>query len=121
MDLNVFGEPLVAFCSDPLTGFYRDGYCRTNEQDAGQHTVCAVMTTEFLFFSVSRGNDLVSPRPEMMFPGLKSGDKWCLNVLRWKEAYDHEVAPPVILTACAEEALDYVDISMLIEHAYDGE
>ncbi|MEO1449234.1 MAG: DUF2237 domain-containing protein [Bacteroidota bacterium] len=118
MARNVFGEKLIPCCYEPMTGYYRDGYCRTDTQDAGRHVVCAVMTDEFLAFTKSRGNDLSTPRPEYMFPGLVAGDKWCLCALRWREAYLHDVAPPVVLEACAEEALKYVDLGMLIEHAY---
>lgn len=118
MNVNVFGEPLIPCCYEPVTGFYRDGYCRIEESDGSLHTVCAVMTEEFLLFSLEQGNDLISPVPNGLFPGLKPGDKWCLSVLRWREAYEHGAAPPVILEACNELALEYVDISMLIEHSH---
>jgi len=103
---------------DPLTGFYRDGLCRTDEQDRGRHVVCAIMSAEFLAFTAARGNDLSAPRPEYGFPGLKPGDRWCLCALRWKEALEQDVAPPVVLEACADEALRYVELDQLVKHAY---
>jgi len=115
---NVFGQPLESCCMDPLTGFYRDGLCRTDEQDRGRHVVCAIMSAEFLAFTAARGNDLSTPRPEYGFPGLKPGDRWCLCALRWKEALEQDVAPPVVLEACAEEALRYVELDQLVKHAY---
>jgi uncharacterized protein (DUF2237 family) len=118
MDKNVFGEALIPCCFSPLTGFFRDGLCRTDESDHGRHVVCAIMTAEFLEFSKLAGNDLSTPRPEYEFPGLKPGDQWCLCALRWKEAYDHGVAPQVVLEACAEKALDFVDINDLIAYAH---
>ncbi len=114
---NVLGGPLEGCCTSPRTGFYRDGYCHTGPQDVGSHTVCAEMTAEFLAFSRSRGNDLVTPRPEFDFPGLKAGDRWCLCAARWKEAFDAGVAPPVILSACHERALDVVPLAALRAHA----
>ncbi|MEX1132253.1 MAG: DUF2237 domain-containing protein [Flavobacteriales bacterium] len=103
---------------DPITGFYRDGLCRTDEQDRGRHVVCAIMSAEFLAFTASRGNDLSTPRPEYGFPGLKPGDRWCLCALRWKEALEQDMAPPVVLEACVEEALRYVELDQLVQHAY---
>jgi len=114
---NIFGQPLKPCCSDPLTGYYRDGFCRTDASDHGSHTVCAIVTEEFLEFSRNRGNDLITPRPEYLFPGLKPGDKWCLCALRWKEAYDAGVAPKVVLEATNEKTLEYFNINILIEHA----
>jgi len=114
MDKNVFGEALIPCCFSPITGFFRDGLCRTDDSDHGRHVVCAVMTAEFLEFSKLAGNDLSTPRPEYEFPGLKPGDQWCLCALRWKEAYDHGVAPKVVLEACAEKALEFVHINDLI-------
>ncbi len=114
---NIFGEPLISCCNDPLTGYFRDGYCKTDASDRGSHTVCAVMTDEFLTFSRSRGNDLITPRPEFQFPGLKPGDKWCLCALRWKEALEAGVAPLVVLEATNEKTLEYVNINDLIAHA----
>jgi len=116
--LNVFALPLEPCCMDPITGFYRDGLCRTDDQDLGRHVVCAIMTAEFLAFTASQGNDLSTPRAEYHFPGLKPGDRWCLCALRWKEAYDHGVAPPVVLEACAEAALEIVGLEILVEHAH---
>ena len=103
--LNVFDEPLE-FCSDaPITGFFRDGCCNTSEQDEGSHTVCVVLTGEFLEFSRARGNDLITPRPEFGFPGLNPGDRWCLCASRWHEAEQHSVAPRVYLRATHRRAL----------------
>jgi hypothetical protein len=101
-----------------MTGFYRDGFCRTDENDHGRHVVCAIMTDEFLAFTRSQGNDLITPRPDYRFPGLKKGDKWCLCALRWREAYEAGVAPPVVLEGCAEAALQYVTLQALVEHAH---
>ncbi len=119
-DTNVFGEPLIACSTDPLTGFYRDGCCSTGVSDRGTHTVCAIVTEEFLQFSLSRGNDLITPRPEYRFPGLKPGDKWCLCALRWKEALNAGVAPKIILEATHERTTDYVPLEILVKHAYKG-
>ena len=118
MDLNIFGEPLIPCCYDPMTGFYRDGQCRTNIDDEGRHVICALMTEEFLHYSRSVGNDLSTPRPEYNFPGLKPGDYWCLCALRWKQAFEAGKAPQVKLEATSESALQYIDISDLIAHAY---
>lgn len=115
---NVFGEPLQVCCTSPMTGYYRDGFCRTDELDQGRHTVCAIMTEEFLSFSKSKGNDLSTPIPEYQFPGLKAGDQWCLCALRWKEAFDAEIAPLVVLEATNEKTLDYIQLNDLITHAY---
>jgi uncharacterized protein (DUF2237 family) len=120
LNLNVLGGELRACCFDPITGFYRDGSCRTGEEDAGTHVVCARMTVEFLNFSVERGNDLVTPRPRWRFKGLKPGDRWCLCVLRWKEALEAGCAPPVVLAATHERALDYVSLEDLKRHAVDA-
>lgn len=115
--LNVLGSPLKTCCLDPKTGFYRDGSCRTDDQDRGKHVVCATMTQEFLEFSRARGNDLTTPRPQWSFPGLKPGDCWCLCVERWREALVAEVAPPVNLEATHEAALRFVTIEELLAHA----
>ncbi len=115
---NIFGEPLIPCCYEPLTGFYRDGFCRTDEQDTGRHVVCAIMTAEFLDFTRSRGNDLSTPRPMYAFPGLKPGDKWCLCALRWREAYEAQFAPPLVLEACAEAALQFIPMEVLVAHAH---
>ena len=90
---NILGTELQSCCTEPMTGFFRDGYCNTNQMDQGTHVVCAIMTDEFLEFTKSRGNDLSTPRPEFQFPGLKAGDGWCLCAMRWKEAYEAGVAP----------------------------
>jgi len=116
---NVLGGPLATCCTAPLTGFYRDGSCHTGPQDLGTHVVCAQVTPEFLEFSVARGNDLVTPVPQFHFPGLNPGDKWCLCALRWKEALDAGVAPPVVLAATHEKALEFVSLEDLKRHAVD--
>ncbi len=115
---NVFGEPLTVCSVAPLTGYYRDGCCETGEDDAGTHTVCAVMTDAFLYFSRTRGNDLISPLAEYGFPGLKAGDRWCLCASRWMEAYFADVAPPVILEATHEKTLEYLPLQELVKFAY---
>ena len=115
--LNVLGTELIACSYDPLTGFYRDGCCNTNEEDFGTHVVCARMTQDFLDFSRSRGNDLSTPRPEFRFRGLKPGDRWCLCVTRWREALIAGVAPEVILKCTHAKALDFVSLSDLQAHA----
>lgn len=114
---NVLGGVLASCSEKPLTGFFRDGCCNTGPQDRGLHTVCAVVTKDFLMFSMSRGNDLSTPRPEFDFSGLKPGDRWCLCAARWKEAYDAGMAPLVVLTATHEATLRIVDIEALKEHA----
>lgn len=116
--LNVFGLPLTSCCQDPVTGYFRDGYCKTIAQDRGTHVVCARVTREFLDFSRSRGNDLITPIPQWQFPGLKPGDQWCLCVSRWIEAEKAGVAPPVILEATHEKALEYTDMETLLKYAY---
>lgn len=110
---NVLGGELKSCCTDPLTGFYRDGFCQTGANDVGSHVICAQVTDEFLEFSKSRGNDLSTPRPEFNFPGLRDGDKWCLCALRWREALEEGFAPPVVLEACHETALNFVTIGEL--------
>lgn len=117
-DLNVLDEPLQPCSLDPLTGFFRDGCCKTNEDDFGTHIVCARVTTAFLEFSRARGNDLITPHPEWRFPGLKDGDQWCLCVSRWIEAKEAGVAPPVVLECTHKRALQYVDLADLIMHAW---
>lgn len=116
---NVLGGPLATCCTAPLTGFYRDGSCHTGPQDVGTHVVCAQVSQAFLEFSVARGNDLVTPVPQFHFPGLHPGDKWCLCALRWKEALDAGVAPPVVLAATHEKALEFVSLEDLKRHAVD--
>ncbi|GAB3541993.1 DUF2237 domain-containing protein [Noviherbaspirillum agri] len=110
---NVFGEPLVPCSFDPLTGFFRDGCCKTNVDDVGTHVVCAVMTEEFLEFSRSRGNDLSTPVTEWGFRGLKPGDQWCLCALRWIEAYQAGAAPQVVLESTNYNALDHIPLEVL--------
>jgi uncharacterized protein (DUF2237 family) len=119
MRTNVLATALTCCCRQPMTGFYRDGYCRTGPGDVGLHTVCVEVTAEFLRFSAARGNDLSTPAPEWDFPGLKPGDRWCLCVSRWKEALDAGVAPPVCLSASHESALEWVDLNDLKAHALD--
>ncbi len=110
---NVLGKPLEECCTAPLTGFYRDGYCRTGKADSGSHVVAAIVTDEFLEFTKSRGNNLQTARPEYDFPGLKEGDGWCLCALRWKEAEEASVAPPVKLQATHKKALKYIPLETL--------
>ncbi len=111
--LHVLGQTLMACSYAPLTGYFRDGCCNTREDDTGSHVVCARMTTEFLEFSLSRGNDLTTPRPEYRFPGLTAGDRWCLCALRWKQALDAGLAPPVFLESTHIRALDFVTLEQL--------
>ena len=113
---NVLGEDLVSCSTQPVTGFYRDGCCNTGPGDVGLHLVCAEMTAEFLAFSRSRGNDLVTPNPAFGFPGLKPGDRWCLCVERWKEALLAELAPPIVLEATHISSLEFVDLDELKAH-----
>mgnify|MGYP000088414434 CR=1 FL=1 len=113
---NVHGGRLEPCCFEPGTGYYRDGFCRTGRFDSGRHTVCAKVTEEFLRFTASRGNDLSTPHPELGFPGLEPGDRWCLCAFRWKEAWEAGVAPPVFLDSCHEEALKVVPIEALEDH-----
>lgn len=110
---NVLGGPLEPCSLDPLTGFFRDGSCRTGGEDLGVHAVCAVMTEEFLVFSASAGNDLSTPRPEWGFPGLVPGDRWCLCAGRWQEAHEAGVAPPVVLEASSLAALGFSSLADL--------
>lgn len=116
---NVLGGPLADCSRSPVTGFFRDGCCNTSDEDRGSHTVCAVMTAEFLAFSKSRGNDLSTPMPEYGFAGLKPGDRWCLCASRWKEALEAGRAPLVVLTATHERALEVCDLKALKRHAID--
>ena len=115
---NVLGGELVPCCTVTKTGFFRDGYCRTDFSDVGQHVVCALMSEEFLIFTKQRGNDLSTPRPEFSFPGLKVGDRWCLCATRWLEAWEEGAAPPVILEACSEEALQVIPLRILQQFAH---
>ena len=117
---NVYGEPLQHCSSDPMTGYYRDGCCRTGSGDAGVHVVCAEMTAEFLVFSQVRGNDLSTPNPMYHFPGLVAGDRWCLCAQRWQEALVAGVAPPVVLASTHISALEFIDLDDLEDHAIDA-
>jgi uncharacterized protein len=110
---NVLNKKLQPCCFEPLTGFYRDGYCKTNAEDVGTHVVCAKVTDEFLQFTLSRGNDLITPNLRYNFPGLKDGDKWCLCALRWLEAYKAGIVVPVILESTHHKALEYIDLATL--------
>lgn len=116
---NVLGEPLEPCGSDPLTGFYRDGCCDTGPEDRGSHTVCAVVSDEFLAFTAARGNDLSTPIPAYGFPGLKAGDRWCLCASRWREAHEAGKAPRVRLRATHERALEVVPLEALKAKAVD--
>ncbi len=116
---NVFGGPLESCSANPVTGFFRNGCCDTGPEDAGSHTVCVVVTEEFLEFSKQRGNDLSTPLPAFGFPGLTAGDRWCLCAPRWQEALDAGHAPRVVLRATHEGALDYCALSDLKKHAID--
>ena len=115
---NVLGTELQPCGTDPMTGYLRDGCCRHIEEDRGRHEVCAVMTDEFLAFSKERGNDLSTPRPDLRFPGLEPGDRWCVCLGRWLEAYEADVAPPVVLEATNEAVLEEVYFSTLNENEY---
>ncbi|MBK8954824.1 MAG: DUF2237 domain-containing protein [Saprospiraceae bacterium] len=114
--LNVFGKPLEPCSTNPLTGFYRDGCCRTGFEDTGQHTVCILADEEFLEYSKSVGNDLSTPRPEYLFPGVKPGEKWCLCALRWAQACDAGKAPLVYLEATNMDVLKDIQFEQLLEH-----
>ena len=111
--LNVLRTTLVPCSYDPLTGYFRDGCCDTNEQDQGSHVICARMTQAFLDYLFLQGNDLITPRPEYRFKGIKDGDRWCLCALRWKQAYEAGVAPQAILESTHIRALDYVTLEQL--------
>jgi uncharacterized protein (DUF2237 family) len=119
--LNVLGTPLQDCSLDPLTGYFRDGCCKTSSVDTGSHVICARVTQEFLEFSLSKGNDLMTPRPAYQFPGLQSGDQWCLCAMRWKEACEAGVAPPVILKSTNERALQFVTLEELQLHAFNND
>jgi hypothetical protein len=116
---NVLGGELQPCSFEPVTGFFRDGCCNTSPEDAGSHTVCVVMTAEFLAFSKSRGNDLSTPMPQFGFPGLKPGDRWCLCAPRWQEAFLEGTAPKVALLATQEGALEYAELADLKAFAID--
>lgn len=114
---NVLGEPLKCCCKFPMTGFYRTGYCETGPEDLGRHTVCVKLTEKFLEFTKSVGNDLSTPHPELDFPGLIAGDRWCLCAARWLEAYQADAAPDVYLERTNQATLEVVDLEMLNKHA----
>lgn len=116
---NVLGVELKQCCTDPMTGFYRDGYCRTGPEDTGRHTVCIVATDEFLEYSKSAGNDLSTPMPEFRFPGLAAGDRWCLVAVRWRQALEAGMAPMVVLEACHESVLEIVTLDDLKRYAVE--
>ena len=114
---NVLGGPLKPCSHAPLTGFFRDGFCRTCSEDTASHTVCVEVTAAFLAFSMAAGNDLSTPRPEWQFAGLNPGDRWCVCAERWLEAYAAGAAPPVVLSATDARALDIVPLEALQRHA----
>jgi uncharacterized protein len=118
--LNVLGQPIVPCSFDPLTGFFRDGCCKTNEEDAGSHLICAVVTNDFLQFSLTRGNDLITPRPEYRFPGLIAGDRWCLCINRWLEALDANCAPLIKLESTNIKALEIVSLNLLQQYSSEA-
>ena len=115
--LNVLGEPLEVSSCDPNTGWYRDGFCKTDQSDFGQHTVCCVMTQSFLTYSKAQGNDLTTALPEFNFNGLKPGDHWCLCAARWKQAYEDGMAPPVLLSSTEISALEIIGLELLMQNA----
>lgn len=118
---NVLGGQLLACSYDPVTGYFRDGCCNTDNTDRGNHTICARVTVAFLDFSRRQGNDLTSPMPQYRFAGLKAGDRWCVCAARWREALEIGVAPPVVLEATHERALRVVPLEILMEYAWDRE
>ena len=117
MAKNVLGEELEPCCNKIKTGYFRDGFCRTDELDYGRHVVCAEVTAEFLTYTKAQGNDLSTPHPEWKFPGLKPGDRWCLCALRWKEALEDGFAPPVILASTHIKALEYLTLEDLQDNS----
>ena len=116
---NILGDEIESCCENPITGFFRDGFCNTDERDQGVHTVCVKMTEEFLNFSKSRGNDLSTPRPEFNFPGLKEGDSWCLCAERWSEAYELDKAPKLYIKKTNIRTLDVIPLQLLKKFALD--
>ena len=115
--LNVLGQSLVICGCEPMTGWFRDGFCRTNGADLGRHTVCCVVSEGFLAYSRAQGNDLSTPAPQYGFPGLKTGDHWCVCASRWLEAYEDGMAPPVRLEACEASTLEVIPLELLRSHA----
>ena len=116
--INVLGQPLAPCSYDPLTGYFRDGCCKTDETDTGSHLICARVTDAFLIFSKQQGNDLTTPRPEYRFKGLNAGDRWCLCATRWAEALKAGVAPPVVLESTHASALRFVTLEQLEKHRF---
>ncbi|QQS50815.1 MAG: DUF2237 domain-containing protein [Bacteroidota bacterium] len=121
MQKNVFGLPLESCSKKPLTGFYRDGCCNTGKDDAGMHTVCVIVTKEFLEFSAMAGNDLSTPMPQYNFEGIKPGDHWCLCALRWKQALEHNMAPEIVLEATNEKTLEVIPLKLMLPFAHKKE
>jgi uncharacterized protein (DUF2237 family) len=115
--LNVLGQSLVICGCEPMTGWFRDGFCRTNGADLGRHTVCCVVSEGFLAYSRAQGNDLSTPAPQYGFPGLKTGDHWCVCAARWLQAYEDGMAPPVRLDACEASTLEVIPLELLRSHA----
>jgi uncharacterized protein len=118
-ELNVLGEPLEVCGVEPMTGFFRNGCCSTGPEDLGSHTVCVVVTSEFLEHQRQVGNDLITPRPEYLFPGLNPGDRWCVVAVRWLQAYQAGAAAPVVLASTHERTLDLVPLELLRQHGVD--
>ena len=118
MHLNILGTQLQSCCYSPMTGYFRDGFCRTISEDTGTHVVCAIMTEEFLRFTKNRGNDLTTPIPKWTFPGLKVGDKWCLCISRWLEAEKYAVAPAIVLESTHIKALEYAPLDLLKKYEF---
>ncbi|MFD2552255.1 DUF2237 family protein [Bizionia sediminis] len=118
MELNVLGTPLEPCCTEPATGYFRDGLCRTIAADTGTHVVCAVVTDAFLRYTKGKGNDLTTPIPQWQFPGLVAGSKWCLCISRWLQAEKDGVAPPIVLEATHKEALNYTSLELLKQYAF---
>jgi uncharacterized protein len=118
-ELNVLGDPLAQCSLDPVTGFFRDGCCRTGPEDLGSHTICAVVSAEFLEHQRSIGNDLITPMPQFHFPGLRPGDRWCVTAINWLRAYQEGAAAYVVLASTHERALEAVPLAALREHAVD--
>ena len=118
MELNVYNQPLQSCCTDPATGYFRDGFCRTANHDEGTHTVCAIVTEEFLTYSATKGNDLMTPIPQWSFPGLQPEDKWCLCITRWLEAEKAGKAPPIILEATHIKSLQYTTLDLLKKYEH---
>jgi len=121
MHTNIYGEKLIPCSTKPMTGFYRNGCCDSGEDDTFVHSVCVIVTKDFLEFSKNVGNDLITPHPEWSFPGLVPGDRWCLCASRWVEAWKAGVAPVVVLEATHEKTLEYVPLSVLVKFAYKNQ